>query len=60
MLVRKLGKTLHQIFCKMILYFQVIVKNIKEADDNFMTNFPDWNLQERKKKGIKDTINRGY
>ena len=60
MLVRTLGTTLHQIFCKMILYFQVIVKNIKEADDHFMNNFPDWNLPERKIRGIKDKINRGY
>ena len=33
--MKTLPATLLQIFCKVILNYQVIVKNIKDPDDNF-------------------------
>ena len=38
MLFRTLPTTLLQIFCKFYLNLQIIVKNIKDADDNFKSN----------------------
>ena len=35
MLITTRTKTLLQIFCELMLYFQVIFKNMKESDDNF-------------------------
>ena len=37
-LIRTKPTTLLQIFCKIILYFKVIVKIIKDPDDNFCRN----------------------
>ena len=37
MLIRTLPTTILQIVCKILLYFQVSVKNIKDADDNLKT-----------------------
>ena len=36
--MKMLPTVLLQIFCKIILNLQVIVKNIKDPDDNFMNN----------------------
>ena len=36
--MKMLPTLLLQIFCKIILNFQVVVKNIKDPDDNFMNN----------------------
>ena len=35
MLIRTLSTTLLEIFCEIILTFQVIVKSIKDPEDNF-------------------------
>ena len=39
MLNRKLPSTQLQTFFNIIFNFQVIIKNIKDSDDNFMSNF---------------------
>ena len=36
--MKMLSTTLLQIVCKIVPNFQVIVKNIKDPDDNFMNN----------------------
>ena len=38
MLIRILPTTLLQIFCKNLLYFQVIFRSMKIADDTFLGN----------------------
>ena len=38
MFIRIQPKTLFQVFCKIIFHFQVILKSIKDPDDNFKSN----------------------
>ena len=42
MLIKTLPTTLHQIFCKIILNSEVIVKSIKDPDDNVKRNSQAW------------------
>ena len=56
MFIRILPTTLLQIFCENLLYFQVIIKSMKIADDTFLGTLSVNGLNDREKEYV--AVNR--